>query len=77
MNLTLLERAGCHLCDDVAHILMSLSEHLDLQVTGVDIDEDDELVKEYGLRIPVILDADGAVVAEGTITRADLVRLLG
>lgn len=77
MHITLLERAGCHLCDDVARILTSLSEHLDLQVSTVDIDEDDELVKEYGLRIPVILDGDGAVLAEGAITRTDLVRLLG
>ncbi len=33
----------------------------------VDIETDDRLVRDYGLRIPVVLGPDGTVLAEGRI----------
>ncbi len=71
MTITLLGRPGCHLCDDAEALLRAAGHGVD----RVDIDGDDHLVAEYGLRIPVLLDPQGMVVAEGLITAADLERL--
>lgn len=77
MQLTLLGRQDCHLCDEAAAMLVSLRDRFGLEVTGVDIDQDDHLVKTYGLRIPVILDEGGQVLAEGVIDRESLEAVLG
>ena len=45
-------------------------------VHEVDIDTDDRLLKEYGMRIPVLLTPDGEVVAEGLIEARSLQRSL-
>jgi hypothetical protein len=45
-------------------------------VHEVDIDTDDRLLKEYGMRIPVLLTPDGEVVAEGLIEARSLERSL-
>lgn len=68
MTITLLGRSGCHLCDD-ADALLRAAGH---EVEWVDIDGDDALVVEYGLRIPVLLDPSGRVLAEGLIGPADV-----
>lgn len=67
MKLTLLGRRDCHLCEEAAAMLFDLRERFGLEVNPVDIDQDDELVKTYGLRIPVILDERGRVLAEGLV----------
>ncbi len=76
MHVTLLGRHNCHLCDDAASLLLSVRERFSLEIEARDIDSDDELVKEYGLRIPVLLGPDGAVLAEGAITPESLVEAL-
>jgi hypothetical protein len=38
------------------------------RVEEIDIDSDPALTRDYGLRIPVVLDANGQVIAEGEIT---------
>jgi hypothetical protein len=45
-------------------------------VEEVDIDADHRLVKEYGMRIPVLVAPDGVVIAEGLIDRRSLRRAL-
>jgi glutaredoxin len=62
-----LTRSGCHLCDQARAVLDSVSEEIALQVEEVDIDTDDELVRRFGLRVPVILVAHQRVIAEGII----------
>jgi hypothetical protein len=42
-----------------------MTERTGLQVIEVDIDTDDALVRDWGLRVPVVLAEDGRVVAEG------------
>lgn len=68
MRITLLGRAGCHLCDDAEELVRSLGHGVD----RVDIDGDDALVRDFGLRIPVLLDEHGRVLAEGRITLDDV-----
>ena len=42
----------------------------------LDIETDDALLSEYGMRIPVVLGPDGEVLAEGLIERRTLRRAL-
>lgn len=65
--MTFLTRSGCHLCDDARKVLDSITEDIGLQVNEVDIDTDDELVKQWGLRVPVVLATHDRVIAEGII----------
>lgn len=67
MNVVLVTRQGCHLCDDARALLQDLGFHPEL----ADVDADDDLHRLYDFRVPVVL-VDSAVVTEGTITRESL-----
>lgn len=57
-------RHGCHLCDEAREVLRAIArERTSLVVEEVDIDSDDELLKRYLERIPVI-EAGGRVLSE-------------
>ena len=71
MRLVLVTRQGCHLCDDALRLLQDLGVHPDL----ADVDADNELYRLYDFRVPVLL-VDGAVVAEGRITKDQLAEAL-
>jgi len=68
---TLYTRAVCPLCDELLDALAGLS----LDVTQVDVDGDRELKKRYGMRIPVLADAEGTVLAEGRLDGESLARV--
>lgn len=71
--MTLYERDGCHLCDEVRVLLDEM-----LGPDGyarVDIEADDALVLRYGFRVPVI-GLDGVDRLEAPITAPDLRALL-
>lgn len=65
--MTFLTRSECHLCDDARAVLKEITGDIGLQVREVDIDSDDELVKLWGLRVPVVLASHDRVIAEGII----------
>ncbi|HEY2597342.1 MAG TPA: glutaredoxin family protein [Candidatus Dormibacteraeota bacterium] len=67
MELVLVTRQGCHLCDDALALLRELGHEPRL----ADVDTDDELFRLYDWRVPVVL-ANGAIVGEGRITRERL-----
>jgi predicted thioredoxin/glutaredoxin len=69
MRVVLVTRQGCHLCDQALALLHELNLHPELR----DVDTDDELFRLYDWRVPVVL-ADGVVVAEGKVTREQLVK---
>ena len=71
MELVLVTRQGCHLCDQALALLRELGHEPHL----ADVDADGELFRLYDWRVPVVL-ADGAVVAEGRISRAQLEKAL-
>jgi glutaredoxin len=52
---TLVTRAGCHLCEDAATRLRQLSAELGFEYRETDVDADPELRAEYSDRVPVIL----------------------
>jgi predicted thioredoxin/glutaredoxin len=62
VEVVLVTREGCHLCDDALGALRSLGFEPEVR----DVDADDELFGLYDWRVPVVL-VDGRVVAEGRI----------
>jgi glutaredoxin len=73
-RVTLISRAGCHLCEDAEAVLDRI---LPGDWTRVDVESDVELERDYGDRVPVVL-LDGVEhgywrVEEGRLLR-DLAR---
>jgi hypothetical protein len=58
-TVTLYGRAGCHLCDDARAALERVRASHPFNLDAVDIEADDDLLKRYLERIPVVaLDGD-------------------
>ncbi len=73
-SLRFLTRPGCHLCEDAEPVVRRAARLLAVPVTSVDIERDDEMTVDWGLRIPVVLDPRGRVLAEGHVELWPLVR---
>lgn len=71
VDVELVTRRGCHLCDDVLAALRELGVEPRLS----DVDSDAELSRLYDFRVPVIL-LEGRVIAEGRLDLAALGRRL-
>ena len=70
-RLTLLTRAGCHLCIAAAETLTRVGAEAGLVPETVDVDTDPALQAEFGDRVPVVL-LDGR---EHSYFTVDVVRL--
>jgi predicted thioredoxin/glutaredoxin len=69
-------RQDCDLCDEMVAELASLGRKIQLPpVSIVDVDADPELVRRYGLNVPVLL-LDGTVVCKHRLDVDELRRLL-
>jgi glutaredoxin len=53
-TVTLYGRPGCHLCDDARVVLLGLRDELGFALQEHDIEADDELLRRYLERIPVV-----------------------
>lgn len=63
---TLLTRPGCHLCEDFeTEVLAAFGARLEIE--PVLIDHHPAWLAEYGLRIPVLLDARDRFVCEASV----------
>ena len=72
---TLLTRPGCHLCEALeADALALFGERIDIEL--VQVDHHPEWRAQYGLRIPVLLDAQGQWVCEAQLDPEALARSL-
>ena len=67
VSVIFLTRPGCHLCEDALPVARRVAKLTHQELAVIDIDTDDELVAEYGLRIPVVTTDDGRVLGEGRI----------
>lgn len=65
-RLVLYTRPGCHLCDVARETVLSLQPRLGFAFDEVDIEADEELELEYGIRIPVV-EIDGEEAFEVTV----------
>lgn len=70
-RVVLYSRPGCHLCDVARQTIQSQRERLGFEFTEVDIEADDELELEYGVRIPVV-EVDGEEAFEITVDAEQL-----
>jgi glutaredoxin len=75
-RVALYSRAGCHLCDVAREVVLSVRERVPFDFDEVDIERDDDLELEYGIRIPVV-EVDGEERFEVTVDAAELARLVG
>jgi predicted thioredoxin/glutaredoxin len=75
-RLTVVHRHDCDLCDEMVSELQALGHKIPLpQVSIVDVDADPELLRRYGLNVPVLL-LDGSVVCKYRLDAEELRRLL-
>jgi glutaredoxin len=51
---TLYTRAGCHLCQEAERVLRNERAATPFRLELVDVDADPELVRRYGVRVPVV-----------------------
>ncbi|MBK5233294.1 MAG: glutaredoxin family protein [Thermoleophilia bacterium] len=64
MKAVVYSRADCHLCHEAIESLTGLAtEFPGLEIDEIDIDDDDDLLRRYLERIPVVL-IDGEIVSE-------------
>ena len=54
MRVVLYSRPGCHLCDAARDVILAERGRTDFAFEEIDIEASDELLKEYGIRIPVV-----------------------
>ncbi len=72
----MVHRQDCDLCDEMVAELQSLGRKIRLPpVSIVDVDGDPELLRRYGLNVPVLL-LDGTVVCKHRLDADELQRLL-
>jgi len=75
-QLTVMHRQGCDLCDEMIAELERLRPELSLPpLQIVDVDSDPELIRRYGLNVPVLL-WGGSVVCRHRLDVTELRRLL-
>lgn len=76
-GLVVVSREGCGLCEEMLHALADLERSAALPpVTVVDVDSDPGLVRQFGLKVPVLL-LDGSVICHYTLNSHELLRLVG
>lgn len=70
MQLRLLARPDCGLCEELIEALQAEFPGVAWQLEVLDVDSRPEWQRRYGLRIPVLLDADGSVLSAGRLDAA-------
>lgn len=74
-RVVLLERAGCHLCDEARARVLAEARAAGCEVCRVDVDTDDALQAAWGEQVPVVI-LDGTVLARFRIEAGTLARAL-
>ena len=74
-RVVLYSRAGCHLCDVARGVVLAQRERVGFEFQEIDIEADEELELEYGIRIPVV-EIDGEEAFEVTVDPARLAELV-
>ena len=72
-DLTFLTRRGCPICDEALALVLRYAPGL---VEVVDVDLDLDLLARYNDLVPVVLDANGRVLATGPLRTAEVKRLV-
>jgi glutaredoxin len=76
VKITVYSRPGCHLCDEALQQIDAIAAGRDdLVVSVIDIESDDDLLRRYLERIPVV-EAGGRVLSELVFDPAPLLAAL-
>jgi glutaredoxin len=75
MHVVLYTRPGCHLCDEARAVLLAERERTPFDLDEIDIETSDDLIRNYGVRIPVVV-IDGEEAFEYTIDPEELAALV-
>jgi glutaredoxin len=75
-RVVLYSRPGCHLCDVAREAVMANRSRVPFEFEEVDVEGDDALELEYGIRVPVVT-VDGEERFEVTVDARELAGLLG
>ena len=59
-KITLISGPNCHLCDQAKEMLYPLLKSKNIQLNELNVKDDIALFEQYGLRIPVVVFADGS-----------------
>lgn len=62
-TVVLYARQGCHLCDEARQVIEQLQASVNFVFEEIDIERDDALLRDYGIRIPVV-EVDGQELFE-------------
>jgi hypothetical protein len=75
MRVVLYARTGCHLCDAARDVLLAERSRSRFDLVEVDVAGDDDLEREYGIRIPVV-EIDGEERFEYEVDAAELIAIV-
>jgi len=75
VRVVLYSRAGCHLCDAARDVLSAERSRSPFDLVEVDVAGDDDLERDYGIRIPVV-EIDGEERFEYEVDPAELVAIV-
>ncbi len=71
-HITFVTRDRCSICEDLYERLLTHTKRLGIDVVTVDVDTDPALLERYGHTVPVLLRADGMVLAAGRVSTPSL-----
>jgi hypothetical protein len=74
-QVVLYSRPGCHLCDQARDVVLAVRASTHFGFQEIDIETDDELVRDYGIRIPVVT-IDGREAFEIAVDAEELTALV-
>jgi glutaredoxin len=75
VHFVLYTRQGCHLCEDAWLLVQKEQKRYQFQFNVVDVDTDENLFKQFGDQVPVVM-VDGQIRFRGGINPVLLRRLL-
>jgi glutaredoxin len=75
MRVVLYSRPGCHLCDVARRVLVAEQQDHPFELEEVDVQDDQDLERVYGIRIPVV-EIDGEERFEYEVDPQELSRIL-
>ena len=74
-RVVLYSRPGCHLCDVARDVVLGVRARIEFEFEEVDVERDDALELEYGIRVPVVT-VDGQERFEVTVDAGQLAGLV-
>lgn len=76
LQLNLYSTSHCHLCEQAEALLVNLSEIYDINWQVIEISENNELLENYGQRIPVIKRLNNNIEINWPFTAAEIEQLI-